>query len=177
MKILKVILLVGLLSVGNAVYGQSGGSGVAGFLSQFSQYRITSSTQSAADRCSDLNVEGMTRITRHSFKSKQPAPGERNTYLTFRLSVYEYSSVESADSAFNAMRSGIAVKQSELPDKSPVYVLQDGQKIYWLSGACLYSRTNWDAIEAKLQNAVLGQTPPASDKVVKILCGGQVAGS
>ena len=175
MKILKVIILVGLLTLGNVAYGQSHRSGVAGFLSQFSQYRRTSSTQSVAVRCRDLNIEGVTRITRHEFKSKQAAPGERNTYLTFRLTVYEYRSVESAESAFNGMRNGIAAKQSELFYKSPVYVLRDGQTVYWLSGECLYSRANWDGIEAKLRQSVLGQAEPAGDKVVKILCGGEVA--
>ena len=175
MAIFKIVIVVALLHVGNAVHAQSQPAGVAGFLARFSQYRRTTSTQSVVNRRSDLNLEGVSRITRHDFKSKQPAPGERNTYLTFRLVVFEYASVESADSAFNAMRTGIVAKQNELPDKSPVYVLRDGPRIYWLSGACLYSRTNWNAIEAKLQHAVLGQTQPAGDKVVKILCGGELA--
>jgi hypothetical protein len=176
MKILKIILLVGLLNLGNVVYGQSTRVGAAGFLSQFGQYRRTSSKQNPASRSRDLNTEGVKRVTRHEFKSKQPAPGERNTYLNFRLSVYEYQSVEGADSAFAALRDAITVKQKDLPDKSPVYVLLHGDTVYWLSGACLYSRTNWDAIEAKLQRALLGQAEPAADKAIKIFCGGELAG-
>ncbi len=176
MKLLKVVFLAGVLNLVNAVYGQSERLHVSRFLSQFSQYRRTSSAQNPADGNKHLNVDGLKRTTRHDFKSRRPAPGERNTYLRFHLSVYEYKSPESAASAFDRLRREIVAEQDEVPHKSPLYVLLHGDKVYWLSGACLYSRANWDAIEAKLKQALLVETEPGGDKAIKFLCGGAVAG-
>lgn len=41
--------------------------------------------------------------------------------------------------------------------------------------ACLYSRANWDAIEANLKQALLVETEAGGDKAIKILCGGALA--
>lgn len=176
MKLLKVIFLAGVLNLVNVVYGQSDHAQVSRFLSQFSQYRRTSSAQNAANGNQHLNVAGLKRIARHDFKSRRPAPGERNTYLRFHLSVYEYQSLETAASAFDGLRREIAAQQDEVQHKSPLYVLVQGDKVFWLSGACLYSRANWDAIEAKLKQALLVETEPGGDKAIKILCGGALAG-
>ncbi len=126
MKILKVIFLAGLLNLSNAVYGQSERIQVSRFLSQFSEYRRSSSAQNPADGNSDLTIDGLKRITRHDFKSKRPAPRERNVYLRFHLFVYEYQGPESAASAFDSLRREVAAEEDEVPHKSPLYVLLHG---------------------------------------------------